>query len=120
MSYLKDNNIPLTGDPFLEITGWNIREDSITFNFCFPVEEKNDYPRSEAIKFKKTEARSALKVTFNGNYKISDNAWYTLIDYARAHDIAIENLPVEIYLNDPHGGGDELQWQAEVYMPVKN
>ncbi|MCB0375474.1 MAG: GyrI-like domain-containing protein, partial [Sinomicrobium sp.] len=118
--YIKDNAITLAGDPFLEITGWDLQEDTITFNFCFPVEERDGYPENGIVKFRKTKARAALKTRFNGNYKISDSAWYTLIDYAQTNAIPIEKLPFEVYLNDPHAGGNELEWQAEVYMPLKN
>ena len=120
MNYIKDNNIELTGDPFLEITEWDIVEDNIKFNFCFPIKEQNSYPETETISFKKTDEKEALKVVFNGNYKISDRAWYKIIDHAKTNAIDIENLPVEFYLNDPHAGGDDLKWEAEIYMPLKN
>lgn len=119
MGYLRENNIPLTGNPFLEVTAWDMEEDQITFDFCFPVEEKDTYPPNPVVKFKRAEEKIALKTTFNGNYRISDRAWYTLIDHAEIQNIPIKKLPVEIFLNDPHMGGDALQWQAEVYMPVE-
>lgn len=120
MNYIRENNIAITGDPFLEITEWDIYKDTITFDFCFPIAEKETYPQTSTIKFKKTTTKNALKTIFNGNYKISDSAWYTIIAYAQNQNIAIENLPLEVYLNDPQSGGNELQWQAEVYMPIKN
>ena len=120
MNYIKGNKIVLTGNPFLEITAWDIENNEIKFDFCFPIEEQNTYPETHVVQFKKTKGKDALKVIFNGNYKISDRAWYTIIDYAKYNDIEIENLPVEVYLNDPHSGGDELKWEAEIYMPLKN
>ncbi len=120
MDYIKGNDIAITGNPFLEITDWNIPEDRIQFNFCFPIKKQDSFPETKVIKFKKTAEKKALKTTFNGNYRISDRGWYTIMDYAENNNITLENLPLEIYLNDPHSGGDELQWQAEVYMPIKN
>jgi effector-binding domain-containing protein len=117
-NYIKDNNIELTGSPFLEITAWDIKNDQIKFDFCFPIKEQNIYPETNTIKFKKTETKDALKTVFNGNYRISDKAWYTLIDYANSNNIELEKLPVEFYLNDPHSGGNPLEWEAEVYMPI--
>ena len=38
---------------------------------------------------------------------------------AEINDIAINRLPIEIYLNDPHGGGNDLEWEAEIYMPLE-
>ena len=120
MDYIKANNIEIKGNPLLEITDWNIEKDSISFNFCFPIEEKNDYPESKSVFIKKTEEKKALKTIFNGNYKISSVAWYQIIDYAKINHIEIENLPVEFYLSDPHAGGNNLEWEAEVYMPLKD
>jgi len=119
MNYIKENNIKLVGHPFLEITEWDVVEDLIKFNFCFPIQERDEYPATSAIKFKKTKEKSALKVIFNGNYKISDTAWYAIIDYAQTNKIDIDELPVEVFLNDPHEGGNDLEWVAEIYMPIK-
>jgi hypothetical protein len=27
--------------------------------------------------------------------------------------------PFEVYLNDPHQGGNALEWKADVYMPIE-
>lgn len=120
MNYIKGNNIKLVGDPFIEITEWDVVEDLIKFNFCFPIREQEEYPPTTTVKFKKTEEKAALKAIFNGNYKISDRAWYVILDYAQIRNINIEKLPIEVFLNDPHEGGDELKWKAEIYMPIKN
>ena len=29
-------------------------------------------------------------------------------------------MPLEFFYNNPHYGGDELNWKAEIYMPIKN
>ena len=118
MNYIKENNIALAGDPFLEVTEWNLVKDTIKFNFCFPVKESDTFPKTNVVKFKTIPEKGALKTRFNGNYKLSDRGWYTLMDYAEANTIKIKNLPVEFYRNDPHSGGDELQWEAEIYMPT--
>ena len=77
-----------------------------------------NYPLSERIKTKKTVKKKALKIVYNGNYKDSDKAWYGIIEYSKSNNINIKMTPFEIYLNDPHQGGDPLQWKADVYMPL--
>ncbi len=119
MNYIRDNSIELSGNPFLEIKEWDIENDKIKFDFCFPIEEQASYPETNSVSFKKTIEQNALKVVFNGNYKISDRAWYTIMDYAKRNNLNIETLPTEIYLNDPHAGGNDLEWQAEIFMPLK-
>jgi len=119
MYYLNDNNIDLLSAPFLEIMHWNLEKDSLKFNFSFPIVERN-YQENNDVNFKKNLERKALKIIFNGNYKISDRAWLTLLDYAEYNRIDIEKTPIEIFLNDPQAGGDELDWEANVYLPLKN
>lgn len=120
MNYLKDNKIQLIGSPFLEVTEWDIENEKIVFDFCFPIRAKQTYPPTDAVNFKKSKEQKSLKTTFNGNYRISDRAWFALIDYAEQNNIKIDKLPTEFYLNDPHAGGNSLEWVAEVYMPIKD
>ena len=119
MDYLRNNEIELIGDPFLEVTEWKLNEDFITFDFCFPIAKKDSYPESELVKVKTVEEKKALKTVFNGNYRISDRGWFTLLDYANRNNIEIETNPIEVFLNDPHSGGIELEWEAEIYVPLK-
>ncbi len=119
MKYIKTNELMLNGDPFLEITDWNLNEDRITFDFCFPISKEDNYPKSDVIKVKSTNEKEALKLIFNGHYGISDRGWYTLIDYAERNTIKVDILPTEVFLNDPHSGGDDLNWKAEIYLPLK-
>jgi effector-binding domain-containing protein len=121
MNYIKAyDEIQLTGQPFLEVTEWNIEKDSLKFDFCFPIKKLKEYPPMPSkVKIKETKERKALKTIFNGNYKISDRAWIQLRDYARYHDIEVTNLPVEIYYNDPHNDVNPMDWVAEVFMPIE-
>jgi len=119
MDYIKGNEIALNGDPFLEVTQWNEEDETISFNFCFPIKQSDSMPPHPALQFKTTEALEGIKTEFNGNYRISDNAWYYLIEYAEKNKLEVDRLPFEIYLNDPHSGGDPLNWKAHIFLPLK-
>jgi effector-binding domain-containing protein len=120
VDFMRLHKIQASGSPFLQVTNWDINNDYINFDFCFPVNIQNNIPNQKGIKFKTLKQRAALKTVFNGNYKISDRAWFTMLDYAHLKKISVENLPVEYFHNDPHNGEPELQWQAEVFMPLKH
>lgn len=119
MNYIKDNDIPITGDPFLIVQEWDQEDARITYDFCFPIAKLNNFPETKLIKFKNTTGFKALKAIFNGNYRLSDRAWYELIDLAESRGLEFQANPFEIYRNDPHAGGNELEWIAEIYLPVK-
>lgn len=119
MPILKDHNISLSGPPFLEVKKWDREKDSIWFDFCFPVLESDSLPQSPSFKYKKTNSIKALKAVFNGNYRISSNAWYYLLDEAERKNLSVSPAPIEIFLNDPHEGGESLQWESHILLPLK-
>lgn len=112
-------NVALNGTPFVEVTNWNTKTDSISYNFCFPIQKSDSLPKHPDIKYKQYTSQKALKATYNGNYITSDRAWYVLEAYAKGHNIPIDLTPIEVFYNNPNMGGDELQWKAEIFMPIK-
>lgn len=119
-NYIHENSIEIDGDPFLEVTRWDQNKKEIDFNFCFPVKEKEIMPPHTSVKLKTGRKFSALKAEFNGNYRNSHYAWYYLLDHADSKGVPMDKLPLEIYLNDPHVGGDPLQWKALIFLPLSN
>ena len=118
-SILVKNNVKLNGKPFVEITHWDMNNDSIYYNFCYPIIKNDSLPTHNLIKYKQFEAKKTIKAIYNGNYITSDRAWYALIDYAKKNDIEIEKKPIEIFYNNPNMGGNALKWKAEIYLPTK-
>jgi len=118
-SVLTQNKIPLDGPPFIEIEDWNMQNDSIAFNFCYPIIKSDTLPQIKGVKYKQVQGQKAIKAIFNGNYIISDRAWYAMVDYAKKNNLSIEERPIEIFYNNPNMGGNELTWKAEVFMPLK-
>lgn len=115
---LKDK-IELKGNPMVEITSWDKKKDSISFNFCFPIIYKDSLPDHPEIKYKKIESQKSLKAVYHGNYISSDRAWYKLLQYAKNNELTLKQTPVEVYHNNPIYGRDDRNWKTEIYMPVK-
>ena len=118
-SVLSAENIEMNGTPFVEITNWNTQNDSIAYNFCFPVIKSDSLPIDSRIQYKQYSGVKALKASYNGNYITSDRAWYALLEYAENNGIEIANKPLEVFYSNPNFGGDELQWEAQIYLPIK-
>ena len=119
-SVLSAENIEMNGTPFVEITNWNTQNDSIAYNFCFPVIKSDSLPIDPRIQYKQYSGVKALKASYNGNYITSDRAWYALLDYAGINDIEIVKKPLEVFYSNPNFGGDELKWEAQIYLPIKD
>lgn len=120
MLYFTKNELKFSGHPILEVKDWNLEENTISYDFCFPiVNPQKEYPKAKDIFIKTLKEKRALRATFNGNYRISDRAWFTLLDYAEANNIELEYTPVEVFYDNPHNGGNELEWKAHIYIPIK-
>ena len=117
-SVLVGNGLKLNGVPFIEITDWNIDNDSLAFNFCYPILKTDSLPVIKDILYKEFKGAKSLKAIYNGNYITSDRAWYTLLDYAEKNKIKVDPKPVEFFYNNPNMGGDALYWKTEVFIPI--
>jgi effector-binding domain-containing protein len=118
-SYLVGNGVTLNGHPFVEVESWDLKANSMDYNFCFPIIRSENLPRHPSITYKRIFAKNCLKAIYNGHYISSDRAWYALVDYAEQHDIPIERKPLEVFFNNPNLGGDGRDWRTEVYLPLK-
>lgn len=116
--YLASSGTTLNGPPMIVVNEWNRENDSLDYNFCFPIIRSDRLPQHPNIGYKRIFPKPALKATYNGNYITSDRAWYALLDYAQSHGIKVEAKPVEVFFNNPTLGGNALSWKAEIYLPL--
>lgn len=116
--FLTSTNAELDGRPFVIINDWDKENDFIKYDFCFPIKKNDSLVVHPVISYKLIKRQKALKATYHGNYIYSDRAWYALLDYAKEFNIPVVSKPIEIFQNNPNIGGDELQWTAEVFMPI--
>lgn len=118
--FVRQNNLELDGNPFVLVHDWNEFKDSINFDFCFPIAQIDAVPEHPEIKFKTVEGMDAIKTDFYGNYSITDITWYNLAEEANKLGYRSNNKLIEVYHNDPHSGGNELEWKAEIYLGIES
>jgi effector-binding domain-containing protein len=120
VGYLDKNKIKIIGfRPYLEITDWNQDKETVRFNYCFPIPKDTKYVPDNNVKFKIIPAKKGLQVTYFGNFRTSDRAWFTLLDYAKKHAIKLDTKPLEHFLDNPFNGGNELEWKTEIIIPFE-
>lgn len=118
VGYLDKNKIKIIGyRPYLEITDWDEDKETVNFNYCFPIPKNTKYIPDSNVKFKIIPALKGIQASYFGNYRTSDRAWFTLLDYAKRNDIKIENKPLEHFLANPFNGGSELEWETKIIIP---
>jgi effector-binding domain-containing protein len=115
--FLFENQIKIIGRPYLEIVKWDLDKETIDFNYCFPVQKPTNNIVNDVVKFKTLPVVKGLKATYYGNFRTSDRAWFALMDYAKKHNLKLENKVLEHFLSNPFNGGEELQWETKIIIP---
>ena len=118
-TYLVANTIKISGKPYLEVTKWDLDSEKIEFNYCFPIDKNSKYVPDANVKFKTLPAIKGLKATYYGNMRTSDRGWFALQDYAKSHNLKIENKPLEHFFANPYNGGNELEWETQIIVPFE-
>ena len=116
--FVRQNELGLDGDPFLLIHNWELGDDSVFFDFCFPVQHIDAIPFHPQISYRYVEEMQACKSVFHGNYSISDISWLNLAKGLEEAGHSPSGTLIEVYLNDPHSGGNELEWKAEIFLGI--
>ncbi len=118
--FVKDNDLGLRGNPMVVVKDWQPGCDSIHFDFCFPVEHPERVPQNPGIGLKTISVPYALRADFFGNYSYSDYSWNILYEKAQKAGSNIDGRIVEVFYNDPHSGGNDKKWKAEIYLELEN
>lgn len=113
------HDLKTEGRPRVLVKNWDTGSKLIEFDFCFPLAEIPEFPEDPVIFERYIPSVPSLKVVYNGNYKHSHFAWMELLDYAEANDIQLLKTPLEVFNSNPELGGNAMNWEAEIYMPVK-
>jgi hypothetical protein len=118
-SFITDHELIANGPPMVRIQKWSHSSGLLKFDFCFPIVLIDSLPLSTYIIYKEFEKAKVLKAEYNGNYITSDRAWYELIYYAETKGYKMNGLPIEYFYDNPNTGINEIEWKADIYLPIK-
>jgi len=120
LRFFKDNNIALTGSPFVLYTIYDVANNKTTFSVCLPMAEEiytsegSDYTSGNLQPFQ------AVKTTLKGDYSHSKEAWNKTFDYIKKNNLA-ENQNrnyIEVYSVAAAQVKSPSKWVTEIYIPV--
>jgi effector-binding domain-containing protein len=117
-SYLAHNKIKIIGTPYLEVLDWDPETKKLNFNYCFPIDKNTKYIPDTKVKFKTIVSVKGLGATYYGNYRTSDRAWYSILDFAKKNKIKTQYKVLEHFFANPFNGGNELDWKTEIIIPT--
>lgn len=118
-TFLKQNRLEMAGKPRIQVNKWNLRDQRISYEFCFPyVPAAVTIPAAD-IYTKDFPSRKSIHAIYNGNYMYSHLAWINILDYAQKNKYELTITPLEIFQENPELGGDSRFWRADIYIPLK-
>lgn len=119
-SFIDNFKLQVKGPPIVRINEWNHSLGLLKFDFCFPIVPTDSLPSVKEITYKKFKKQKALKAEYRGNYITSDRAWYELIQWADRKGYKTTGMPIEYFHNNPNLGMNEINWIADVYLPIQD
>lgn len=111
--------LKILGAPSVRVIRWSHSGNFLEYDFCFPIMSSDSLVYVETFEYHTFKKTRALKAIYNGNYITSDRAWYELIRYAHLNGYRSYGLPIEYFVDNPNYGSDELNWRAEIYLPIE-
>jgi len=122
LRFFKDNNIAMTGSPFVLYTMYDVANNRTTLSVCLPMKEEiytsegSDYTSGNLHPFQ------AVKTILEGDYSHSKEAWDKTFDYIKKNNLS-ENKNgtyIEVYSVAASQVKSPSKWITEIYIPVGN
>lgn len=120
-NYASNNNIAVSGFPFIYYHTYDIENNAVIFSCCLPTNSRvittqNDILTGQLEPFK------TLKTTLKGNHTNLQEAWDLSMKYISSSGFNFnENGPMlETYLTDSSNVPNPADWITEIYIALKD
>ncbi|SFS67539.1 effector-binding domain-containing protein [Zhouia amylolytica] len=119
--FAKENNITLSGPPFVLYHEWDDLNKTTIFSTCIPIREKiiPDFQSEVLCGF--LDSGRYFKTVLKGNYKNIEEAWSKASQAINTNRLVEDPKrdPMEVYITDPSKVPNPANWITEIYIPVK-
>lgn len=95
----------------------DLKKQTINFDFCFPLKEKME-PKGlpEHLFIESKPKINGKSIDFYGNYSLTHEGWFNLIDlFSKKYSIA-ETSIIEIFYDSPFSLKDEKKWHSRLFF----
>lgn len=121
MRFVENNDIKITGLPFIIYNNPNATSNQLIFSMCVPVEEEILTTEGSEISGGHFDDFLAVKTTLVGDYSHSKEAWNKTLTYIKNKKL-VEDLSgkyIRIYKISLPKERKPSKWVTEIYIPVK-
>lgn len=120
-SYMQENNIEISGNPFILYNEWNEDNGTAIFSVGIFTPSQVITPAKSNILNGFMPNQKVLKTTLKGDYEYLKEAWDTAYNYIQKNGLEVndDGKPFEVYLTDPEEVVNPAKWITHIYIPVK-
>lgn len=120
-SYMEENDIEKSGNPFVLYNQWNEESGNAIFSAGIFTPSEVVTPNASEILNGFMPNQRVLKTTLKGDYENLKEAWDTAYDYIEENDLeVVEGANIfEVHLTSPDEVANPAKWITHLYIPVK-
>lgn len=119
--YAQENNIAISGFPFINYHSYDVENNAVMFSCCIPTTSKVITNQPDILTGQLEPFRT-LKTTLKGDYTNLKEAWDMSMKYiTNSGNTVADNGPMlEVYLNDSSIITNPAEWKTEIYIALKD
>ncbi|MGB7786357.1 MAG: GyrI-like domain-containing protein [Salinimicrobium sp.] len=119
-NYMQDNNISISGKPFVIYNRRDERNGTSIFSAAVPTPSQVITPEGSSVLNGYLAPQKVVKTTLKGNHKNAAEAWEKTYRYIEQNGLQVDpqGQPFEIYITDPAEEDNPALWITEIYIPV--
>ncbi|MGB7842917.1 MAG: GyrI-like domain-containing protein [Salinimicrobium sp.] len=119
--YMIDNNISISGKPFVIYNRRDDRNGTSIFSAAVPTPSQVITPDGSPVLNGYLPLQKVVKSTLKGNHKNASEAWEKTYRYIEKNGLQVDpqGQPFEIYITDPAEEDNPALWITEIYIPVQ-
>ena len=121
VGFVEENEIKITGLPFIVFDNKKLPNDRIAFAICVPVEEEILTTEGSEISGGRFEEFLAVKTILNGDYSHNAEAWKKAATFIKKEKLIedTDGKHIEIYKISLPKERKPSKWVTEIYIPIK-
>jgi effector-binding domain-containing protein len=118
--YAKNNNIAISGFPFINYHSYDVENNAVMFSCCIPTTARVITTEPDILTGQ-LEPFKTLKTTLKGDYINLKEAWDMSMKYITnsGNTIADNGPMLEVYVTDASLIANPADWKTEIYIALK-
>lgn len=119
--YMRDNNISISGKPFIIYNQRDERNNTSIFSAAVPTPSQVITPSGSPVLNGYLAPQKVVKTTLKGHNKNAVEAWEKTYRYIEEHSLKVNprGQPFEIFITNPLEVENPALWITEIYIPVQ-